>query len=129
LVIAGVVIVALFLTDNGRIHGTAGPVSDNQAAKYAGRRALVYGVVEEVRNVGGTTYVNFGGRYPFQRFAAVIAPKDYSNVFRSIPQPNDDGSFGEYWVTGRVELVNGRALIRVTTLNQILSDSQFPSDE
>ena len=129
LVIAAAVIVALLLAGNGRIFGTAGPVTDAQAAKYAGRWTLVHGVVEEVRDVGGTTYVNFGGEYPFQTFAAVISPKDYPTVFRSIPKPDEDGSFGEYWITGRVELVDGRALIHITELNQILSDNQMSTDD
>lgn len=129
LAIAGAVIVALFLAGNGRIFGTAGPVSDDQAAKYAGRRTLVHGLVEEVRDVAGTTYVNFGGEYPFQTFAAVISPQDYPTVHRSIPRPDEDGDFGEYWVTGRIELVEGRALVRVTNLNQILSDSQMYTDD
>jgi hypothetical protein len=72
----------------GWIFGTAGPVSDDQAAKYAGRRTLVHVVVEEVRDVGGTTYANFGGEYPFQTFAAVISPI-YPKVFRSIPKPDE----------------------------------------
>jgi hypothetical protein len=126
-VIAVVILVGGFFAGNGRIFGTAGPVTDDQAAKYAGRRTLVHGVVDEVREVGGTTYVNFGGKYPFQTFAAVISSKDYPKVFRSIPTPDEkeDGGFGEYWVTGRVELVNGRALIRVTELDQIVSDYQM----
>ena len=82
----------IFLAGNGRIVGTAGPVTDDQAAKYAGRRTVVHG------NRGGNA----------------ASWRNYSKVFRSIPVAEEEGSFGEYWVTGRVEIVDGRAIVRVT---------------
>ena len=98
-------------------------------AKYAGRKTIVHGIVEEVRQVGDTTYVSFGQEYPFQTFSAVISPEHYSKVFRSIPVADEEGGFGEYWVTGRVEIVDGRAIVRITKQNQIVSDAHLPQDD
>ena len=127
---AGLLLIGvIFLAGNGRIFGTAGPVTDDQAAKYAGRRTVVHGIVVEVRQVGDTAYVNFGQEYPFQTFSAIISPEHYSRVFRSIPVADEEGGFGEYWVTGRVEIVDGRAIVRVTKQNQIVSDAQLPQDD
>jgi hypothetical protein len=129
LAVAVVVIVLAFLTGNGRIFGVAGPVSDDQAAKYVGRRTTVHGIVAGVREVSGTTYIDFGGEYPAQAFSALISGEQYPAVSRAIPLPDEEGGFGEYWVTGRVELVDGQPIIRITKRNQIVSDAQLAQDD
>jgi hypothetical protein len=125
LIVVVFVLASLYWCGNGRFFGQAGPVSDDQAAKYAGRKTLVHGMVEEVKRTENRIYVNFGGSYPFQTFSAVLYLEDYDDLKGNIPVAESDGSYGEYWVDGRIELVDGRAQIRLIRKNQLLSDGQF----
>lgn len=47
-------------------------VTHQDASQYAGSYVTAEGVVSQVSRSGGTTFINFGGRYPNQVFYAVI---------------------------------------------------------
>lgn len=74
--------VALFLTYTAN----ADALHPREAVQHAGEFAVVEGVVAQVsRSRGGTTFINFGGRFPNHIFYAVIFRQHASkfpDVFR-----------------------------------------------
>jgi DNA/RNA endonuclease YhcR with UshA esterase domain len=72
--------VALLLTNPAQ----AETISPQDAARHIGKETTVEGVVSEVSSsAGGTTFINFGGRFPNHIFYAVIfrsSAKQFSGV-------------------------------------------------
>jgi len=62
----------------------AGTISATDAAAHTGQTATVEGVVSNVyQSPGGTVFLDFGGSYPNNSFAAVIFPSD-TNKFPGV---------------------------------------------
>jgi len=77
---------------------------DSAAAEHAGEEAVVTGKVVAVSKAqGGTTYLNFGDRFPRQTFSAVVLPRDEANV-------GDVKQFEgkTVAVAGRIEMLAGK---------------------
>lgn len=90
-------------------------ITPKEAAYYVGSTVTVEGVVSQVStSSGGTTFINFGGRYPNHKFYAVI--------FRS-----DAGQFSgvraleghSVAISGTVEMYKGKPQIVLKSPGQI----------
>jgi hypothetical protein len=99
--------------------------SDTEAGKHAGDEATVTGKVASVSKSGrGTTYLNFGEKFPRQTFSAVVFAKDADKV-------GDLSQFEGKTValTGRIELSpDGKPQIVLKSADQLkLADGTAPS--
>jgi DNA/RNA endonuclease YhcR with UshA esterase domain len=90
-------------------------VAPNQAQAHVGQIVTVEGTVSEVyTGNSGTTFLDIGGAYPNNAFAAVIF-KDDSGKFRDV----DTLGGKTVDVTGAIRLYRGRAEIVVSDPAQI----------
>lgn len=92
-------------------------ISDSQAAQYVGQTVTVEGIVAQVSvsSNSGTTFLNFGARFPNHTFTAV--------VFRSAASqfPNARQWEGKrVRVTGEVRLYRGRPEIVLEEARQLV---------
>ncbi len=99
--------------------------SDTEAGKHAGNEATVTGKVASVSKSGkGTTYVNFGEKFPRQTFSGVVFAKDADKV-------GDLSQFEGKVValTGRIELSpDSKPQIVIKSADQVkLADIAAPS--
>lgn len=99
--------------------------SDTEAGKHAGDEAIVTGKVASVSKTGkGTTYVNFGEKFPRQTFSGVVFAKDADKV-------GDLSQFEGKTValTGRIELSpDGKPQIVIKSADQLkLADGAAPA--
>ncbi len=93
----------------------ADTISPQEASGNIGRHTEVAGVVSQVTQTsGGTTFINFGGRFPNHAFYAVIFKKNAS-AFRNLN--NLEGK--SVGVAGTIELYKGKPQIIVTSPDQI----------
>ncbi len=90
--------------------------SDTEAGKHAGDEATVTGKVASVSKSGkGTTYLNFGEKFPKQTFSGVVFAKDADKV----------GDLAQYEgktvaLTGRIELSpDGKPQILIKSGDQV----------
>ena len=90
-------------------------INPQEASSYVGSAEVVEGVVSQVSTSGGgTTFINFGGRYPNHVFYAVIFKK-HAHFF-----PNIYSLQGKaVAISGTVELYKGKPQIIVTNPDQI----------
>src|SRR5215471_12242631 len=69
-----IVIIVLFLWPIGGGTGEPIRIKDSEAIEYVGKEVEVRGrVVSVTTSPLGTTFINFGGEYPHQKFAGFIA--------------------------------------------------------
>jgi hypothetical protein len=74
--------------------------SDAASAEHAGEEAIVTGrVVAVAKSKGGTTYLNFGDRFPRQTFSGVVLVRDEEKVGDVKKYENKTVS-----ITGKIEL-------------------------
>lgn len=90
-------------------------ISPHDASQYVGRSVTVEGVVQQVSSSrGGTTFINFGGRYPNHVFYAVIFKK-YANRFS-----NAHAYDGRHVaISGEIGLYKGKPQIILSSPSQI----------
>lgn len=91
-------------------------VSPGDAARYVGQTVTVQGVVSQVSvsRRSGTTFLNFGGRYPNHGFTAVIFRRSTS----LFPDPQQyEGR--RVRVTGQVRMYNGKPEIVLESPDQL----------
>jgi hypothetical protein len=93
----------------------ADSISPGQARNYVGEYVTVLGVVSQVsRSRGGTTFINFGGRFPNHVFYGVIFKKRsgrFSGVFQL------EGL--KVAITGTISLYKGKPQIILDSPQQI----------
>jgi DNA/RNA endonuclease YhcR with UshA esterase domain len=90
-------------------------ITPQDASSYVGRSVIVEGVVRQVSTSrSGTTFINFGGRYPNHVFYAVIFKK-YSNRFSNVR--SYDGKIVA--ISGTVSLYKGMPQIILSSPSQI----------
>ncbi len=108
-------IVAVGLSLALSVGAQAETIAPSEAAHYVGREATIAGVVRQVsRSNGGTTFINFGGRFPNHVFYAVI----FANRASAFPDVFDlEGRSVE--ITGDIQLYKGKPQIIVSTPGQI----------
>ena len=102
---------ALLLTANAY----AETISPQVASEHVGSYATVEGVVSQVTTTGsGTTFINFGGRFPNHVFYAVIF-RSNSNQFSGVR--NLEGR--AVAISGDVEWYRGKPQIILSSPDQI----------
>ena len=91
-------------------------IKESEAIQYVGKEVEVRGrVVYVTTSTLGTTFINFGGQYPNQRFAGFIAAGS--------PIANDQrltmiqGKI--ITITGTIQLRDGKPEIEIVSANQI----------
>jgi len=93
----------------------ADTIQPGEASHYVGQFATVEGVVSQVStSSGGTTFINFGGRYPNHVFYAVIFRGD-RNRFPGV-QSLEGRTIA---INGTIELYKGKPEIVVSSPDQI----------
>ena len=94
----------------------AEPIAPNEAANHIGQNVTVEGTVSEVDHAAsrGMTFIDMGGHYPNNTFAAIIFKDDAAKF------PDVDTLNGKTIdVTGVIRLYQGRAEIIVNDPAQI----------
>jgi DNA/RNA endonuclease YhcR with UshA esterase domain len=90
-------------------------IEDSEAAKYVGKVVEVRGrVVSVTTSPLGTTFINFGGEYPNQRFAGFIAVGSKITSDRRLAM--NQGKIIS--ITGRIELRKGKPEINIVSADQ-----------
>ncbi len=95
-------------------HAYAETVSPQDASQYTGSSVTVEGVVSQVSRSGGTTFINFGGRFPNHAFYAVIL-KSNSGSFSGV-QSLEGRNVA---ISGQVEFYKGKPQIVLRSPDQI----------
>jgi DNA/RNA endonuclease YhcR with UshA esterase domain len=91
-------------------------IKDSEAIQYVGKEVEVRGrVVSVTTSPLGTTFINFGGEYPNQRFAGFIAAG--SPIARDQRLTMIQGK--TISITGTIELYKGKPEITVVSVDQI----------
>lgn len=95
--------------------GQAETITPNDAAHHIGSVMTVEGVVSQVSTSGGgTTFINFGGRYPDHVFYGVIFRNNASQF------PGVQALEGKtVAISGTVDLYKGKPQIILTSASQI----------
>jgi DNA/RNA endonuclease YhcR with UshA esterase domain len=89
-------------------------VSPQDASQYAGSSTTVEGVVSQVSRSGGTTFINFGGRYPNHVFYAVIL-RSNSGSFSNTQSLEGR----QVAISGQIEFYKGKPQIVLRSPEQI----------
>lgn len=106
---------AVVLTFAFAVAAHTGEITPREASNHVGERATVVGVVSQVSNSGkGTTFINFGGRYPNHIFYAVIFRK-HGHKFPSVYTYEGQ----TLAISGRIELYKGKPQIIVSSPDQV----------
>ncbi|WP_170790266.1 single stranded DNA-binding domain-containing protein [Ruegeria lacuscaerulensis] len=93
----------------------AGEISPREAIQHLGDSATVVGVVSQVSNSGkGTTFINFGGRYPNHVFYAVIF-RSHGHKFPSVYALEGN----TVAISGTIELYKGKPQIILSSPDQV----------
>ena len=88
-------------------------ITPQEAATQEGKQVKVKGVVDgQKTSAKGSTYLNFGGRYPNQVFSCVLRSKDFPDGV-----PSYEGK--EVEVTGLVKMYEGKPSMDVKSPEQI----------
>ena len=91
-------------------------IKDSEAIQYVGKEAEVRGrVVSVTTSPLGTTFINFGGEYPNQRFAGFIAAGSRIGADQRLTMIQ--GKIIS--ITGTIELYKGKPEITVVSADQI----------
>ena len=91
-------------------------IKDSEAVHYVGKNVEVRGLVVSVTTSPlGTTFINFGRKYPNQAFSGFIAAGSKIATDKWIA-----GLQGKIiGITGKIELHQGKPEIKVTSIDQI----------
>ena len=91
-------------------------IKDSEAIKYVGKEVEVRGrVVSVTTSPLGTTFINFGGEYPNQRFAGFIAAGSRIAADQRLTMIQGK----TISITGTIELYKGKPEITVVSADQI----------
>ncbi len=108
-------VTALFLSLNSAVPALAGEIAPREAMLHVGEQSTVVGTVAQVsRSRGGTTFINFGGRYPDHIFYAVIFKK-YAGRFPDISSIQGR----QVAISGEVQLYKGKPQIILFSPSQL----------
>lgn len=90
-------------------------ISPQEAPQYVGYSVTVEGLVRQVSTSrGGTTFINFGGRFPNHIFYAVIF-KNSAGKFSSVRALEGR----QVAISGKIKLYKGKPQIILTSPSQI----------
>ena len=85
-----------------------------EAAQHIGETATIQGVVVQVSSSKGTTFINFGGRFPNHIFYAVIFD-DYADLFPGV----HDLEGRTLAISGEISPYRGKPQIILTSPDQL----------
>ena len=116
-----IAILALLLCAIAARTGEPIVIKDSEAIKYVGKEVEEGRVVSVTTSPLGTTFINFGGEYPNQRFAGFIAAGSRIGADERLTMIQGK----TISITGTIELYKGKPEIKVVWLDQIKGlDSQ-----
>ena len=97
-------------------------IKDSEAIRYVGKEVEVRGrVVSVTTSPLGTTFINFGGEYPNQTFAAFVAAGSPISADRRLTMIQRE----TISITGTIRLRDGKPEIDIVSAEQIkVLDSQ-----
>ena len=97
-------------------------VKDSEAIQYVGKEVEVRGgVVSVTTSPLGTTFINFGGEYPKQRFAGFIAAGSKMATDQRLTMIQGK----TISIRGTIQLRDGKPEIEIVSADQIIGlDSQ-----
>lgn len=88
-------------------------VTPQETAAQEGKEVRVKGVVDGQKTTSkGSTYLNFGGRYPNQIFSCVLRSKDFPDGV-----PSFEGK--EVEVTGLIKMYEGKPSMDIKSMDKI----------
>jgi DNA/RNA endonuclease YhcR with UshA esterase domain len=97
------------------VSAQAETITPRDASQYVGNYVTVTGEVSQVsRSNGGTTFINFGGRFPNHVFYAVIF-KNRASAFPGVFELQGRNVA----ITGEVSLYNGKPQIILSSPSQL----------
>lgn len=93
-------------------------IKPEEVKNHIGDSIIVQGKISGVRffETSSKTLINIGAAYPDQLFTIVILPEVRSKL-HVFPTSKDVGNI--VWVTGKVELYNGKPQIAINDVKQI----------
>lgn len=107
-------IVVIFLVATSALPARAETYAASDAASLIGRTETIEGIVTQVSTSNGTTFINFGGRYPNHVFYGVI----FRQNARAFPEIQ--GLEGQrVAITGVIEEYRGKPQIKLYSPSQI----------
>ncbi|MHC9236626.1 nucleotide-binding protein [Pseudooceanicola sp. 502str34] len=107
-------LIAVALALSLAVSAQAETIPPKEAAYYVGQAVTVEGVVAQVSSSRGTTFINFGGRYPNHVFYAVVFKGDAG---RFAGLQGLEGRVVE--ISGTIELYKGKPQIILKSPGQI----------
>lgn len=97
------------------VSASAETIKPKEAAYYVGEAVTVEGVVSQVStSKGGTTFINFGGRFPNHKFYAVIF-KNNAGQFSGVHSLEGRNAA----ISGTIQMYKGKPQIILKSLGQI----------
>lgn len=106
---------ALFLVLHSAVPALASEIAPREAIQHLEEQSTVVGTVAQVsRSRGGTTFINFGGRYPDHIFYAVIFKK-YADRFPGISSVQGR----QVAISGKIQLYKGKPQIILFSPSQL----------
>jgi DNA/RNA endonuclease YhcR with UshA esterase domain len=97
------------------VSAQAETITPRDASQYVGDYVTVAGVVSQVsRSNGGTTFINFGGRFPNHVFYALIF-RNHADTFPGVFELQGRNVA----ITGEVSLYNGKPQIILSSPGQL----------
>jgi hypothetical protein len=101
------------------------PIDADEADQYVGKTVTVSGNVAQIRSSKGRIYINFDDEFPHQCFAAVVDPQNFDEfayLLRKADRLSEDNQ-EEMSLEGKIELWNGKPIIRLKSRSQIIEDT------
>jgi len=105
------ILLGIFLADSVYSQDTITP---NDANKYIGKNVIIIGTIDQITHTTKAIYLNMGGFYPKNTFAAVIFSKNFDN-FKDI----DTFLKKEVYISGMIKEFNDKPEIILESKDQI----------
>lgn len=106
-----IILLGIFLAGSAYSQDTIKP---NYADKYMGKNVVIIGTVDQITHTTKAIYLNLGGFYPKNTFAAVIFSKNFDSF-------KDIESYLEktVYISGTIKEFNGKPEIIIESRDQI----------
>lgn len=106
-----IILLGIFLARSAYSQDTITP---NDANKYIGKNVVIIGTIDQITHTTKAVYVNMGGFYPKNTFAAVIFSKNF-DTFKDI----DTFLQKEVYISGTIKVFNDKPEIIVESSSQL----------
>lgn len=105
------ILLGIFLADSVYSQDTITP---NDANKYIGKNVIIIGTIDQITHTTKAIYLNMGGFYPKNTFAAVIFSKNFDS-FKDI----DSYLEKTVYISGNIKEFNGKPEIIIGSSSQL----------